>query len=248
MTKTKRPIDMLPLLDVFMVVLFVFATIQEQQLDSSAQELDDTSEALATAAAEREQQAAQIEALETELERVRDRSDQQSKREDQLSERVEAYEQVCGPQQPGGSVCPPAEVNPDARAQAAMASLHERLLDNVAVFEIEIGGEPDLQTGKIRNLCCYRADPPTGVWQDCGEMPSDADLQVRWMADGADGLARGLGRTRGGKAIVLLRQGNDASWRVSNDLAELLRERMPNARIYDDGATAGPFECPRLQG
>jgi hypothetical protein len=36
----KRSIDMLPLLDVFMVVLFVFATIQEGQLDDTSSQLE----------------------------------------------------------------------------------------------------------------------------------------------------------------------------------------------------------------
>jgi biopolymer transport protein ExbD len=36
----KRGIDMLPLLDVFMVVLFVFATIQEGQLDDTTSQLE----------------------------------------------------------------------------------------------------------------------------------------------------------------------------------------------------------------
>jgi len=238
----KRSIDMLPLLDVFMVVLFVFATIQEQQLDTSTQELDDLSEAFASAAAERERQAARVEELEAELER----SDARAKHAQELSERVGEYERVCGPER-DGLVCPPAQVNPDAKAQAAMSALHERLLDNIAVFEIEIEGSLNLVTGETSNRCCYRADPPTGAWQSCGEMPSDEDQRLRWFDDGAQGLVSGLSRTRGGKSIVLLRQGSTARHRLSNHLASLLRERMPSARIYDDGTSGGPPECPRLQ-
>jgi hypothetical protein len=64
-----------------------------------------------------------------------------------------------------------------------------------------------------------------------------------WLDDGADNLLEGLSRTRGGNAVVLLRQGLSVRYRLSNDLAKLLRERMPNHRIYDDGTNAGPPRC-----
>lgn len=237
---------MLPLLDVFMVVLFVFATIQEQQLDSSVQELDDTSAALAEARAEAERQADRAAQLEDQLTRLEVQTDAQAQTEEQLRDRVEQYEQECGPARPGGPACPAAAVNPNAKAQAAMAALHERLLDNVAVFEVELEGEPDMTTGKVTNLCCYRPDPPSGAWKSCGEVPTDEADQRAWLDDGADGLVDGLSRTRGGNAVVLLRQGNWARYRLSNDLAELLRDRFPSHRVYDDGTTAGALECPLL--
>jgi len=237
---------MLPLLDVFMVVLFVFATIQEQQIDSSTHELDALSETVTQLTHERDQQTERVEQLADELAELETRSRQQAARERELEQLVEAYEQECGPRRPNGPVCPTAAVNPDAKAQAAMAALHERLLDNVAVFEVEVEGQGDLATGKLRNHCCYRADPPDGEWRRCGEIPSDAIEQVAWIDDGADGLIDGLSRTRGGNAVVLLRQGTLARYRISNDLAELLRERMPSHRIYDDGASAGPLRCPLL--
>jgi hypothetical protein len=237
---------MLPLLDVFMVVLFVFATIQEQQIDSSAQELDELNQALARVTLDRDTNSERVEQLADELAQLEARSEQRAAREQQLQALVEAYEQECGPRRGTGPLCPAAAINPDAKQQAEMAVLHERLLDNVAVFEVEIEGEPDLTTGKIRNECCYRADPPSGEWRSCGEIPSDALAQLGWLDDGGSGLLEGLSRTRGGNAVVLLRQGRQARYRVSNDLAELLRERMPGHRVYDDGIYAGPLRCPLL--
>ncbi|MFO7564702.1 MAG: hypothetical protein R6X02_18810 [Enhygromyxa sp.] len=243
----RRGIDMLPLLDVFMVVLFVFATIQEQQIDSSAQELDELQATLARATLERDSRAERVEQLAAELAELETRSERRAAREQQLQELVEAYERECGPRRGEGPVCPAAAVSADAKQQAEMAALHERLLDNVAVFEIEIEGEPDLSTGKIRNRCCWRADPPAGEWQSCGELPGDELAQLAWLDEGGSGLLDGLSRTRGGKAVVLLRQGVQARWRISNNLAELLREQMPSHRIYDDGTSTGPPRCPLLQ-
>ena len=242
----RRGIDMLPLLDVFMVVLFVFATIQEQQLDTSTQELDEARAALAVA--EAEQLAAQTLAsqLDAELSSLEARSRQQTREVEALSERVEEYERECGPRRLDGPACPAAALNPNATAQLDMAALHERLLDNVAVFEVELEGDPDFTTGKIRNRCCYRADPPTGIWRGCGVVPSEAIEQLGWLDDGAQGLVDGLSRTRGGNAVVMLSQGGLARYRISNDLAELLRERFPDHRVYDDGMVSGPPDCPLL--
>jgi biopolymer transport protein ExbD len=239
--RRRHQLDLLPLLDVFMVVLFVFATIQETQLDDSVHALDQATKALARTTLERDQQAERAEQLDDEVTRL----ERQAAQLQELEQLLAQYEHECGPRQRNGPVCPPASLNPDAQTQIAMAALHERLLDNIAVFEVDIEGVPDLVTGALGNRCCYRADPPDGEWRSCGEVPStEADLMT-WLDDGADNLIDGLSRTRGGNAVVLLRQDEGARVRLSNDLAELLRERMPSHRIYDDGTNAGPPRCPR---
>ena len=40
MNRARPRLDLLPLLDVFMVVLFVFATIQEKQLDETQRDVE----------------------------------------------------------------------------------------------------------------------------------------------------------------------------------------------------------------
>ncbi|MFV8749477.1 hypothetical protein ACNOYE_02870 [Nannocystaceae bacterium ST9] len=247
--RTRRSVDMLPLLDVFMVVLFVFATIQEH-------ELEDSSEALATlerrvevlevenqaqrgwiAAAERREQALadQLAAAELEAAKVRD-----------LDEQLAEFRRLCGKATPGGPLCPAIELDPKTvQEQLATDTLLARLFDNVAVFEIELQGEVDLEREVLRNHCCFRSDPPDGAWQDCGELPSALTEQAAWIADGGQGLLDGLRRTRGGNAIVLIRQGGKARYRLTNDLADALREQLPDHGIYDDGEVA-ELACPLL--
>ncbi|MCA9684555.1 MAG: hypothetical protein KC457_20385, partial [Myxococcales bacterium] len=98
---------MLPLLDVFMVVLFVFATIQESQLDATTSERD-------SAAAELSAAEAALELAEDEAEAQGARADAAETRRQALAEEIEAYERACGPTRPGGPRCP-AAAQGDAR-------------------------------------------------------------------------------------------------------------------------------------
>ena len=238
----KRGIDMLPLLDVFMVVLFVFATIEETQLDSSVQELEQASEALARAQAERAAEAAKVEALSASLTKLETQRDRQAADARVLAEQIREYERECGPRQPNGPACPAA--NPAAKAQIAVSAIHERLLENLAVFEVQLEGEPDMTTGKVPTRCCYRADPPEGAWRSCGEVPIEAQSRSAWFDAGADGLVDELEHTQGESAVVLVSQGTLARYSTSDDSADLLRDRFPNHRVYDDGTSAGPPDCP----
>lgn len=247
--RARRSVDMLPLLDVFMVVLFVFATIQEHDLDTSAREL----EALAAKVGELEAQlvvererAVAAEARATLLDEQRATAQRQADRTPELDELLAEYRRLCGDAKPGGPLCPAIELDPKtASEQLAVDTLLARLFDNVAVFEVELQGEVDLERGIRRNHCCYRSDPPDGEWKTCGEVPSGADLRLAWVTDGGQGLVDGLRRTRGGNAIVLLRQGERAGYRLTNDLADLLREQLPDHKIYDDGSVAS-LDCPLL--
>ncbi len=243
----RRSIDTLPLRDVFMVVLFVFATIQEQQLDSSSDELDAAQATLAAAAEQLEQQSQRIREHDAAMTKLEARREQQTREAQTLRKLVREYERECGPRWPD-VVCPAAAAaRTDARELAAIQTLQARLLDNIAVFEIELEGEPNLETGELRNRCCYRSDPPDGAWKACGVTPSDRAGQQAWLDAGADGLVDALGRTRGGNAIVLLGQGELAHHEASGRLAKLLDERFANYRVYDDGPSAGLLECPLLQ-
>jgi hypothetical protein len=238
----KRGIDMLPLLDVFMVVLFVFATIQEQQLDSSAQELDDATTALATAEEVNAVLIEQLAAMSVELAGAEAAASARSEGEAKLREQLDEYLGECGPRQPGGPACPAA--NSVAKTAAEVVATHQRLLSKLAVFEIQLDGEPDLETGKLRTRCCYRAQPPEGAWQACGEVPSDALERRAWLDAGADGLVDGLADTDGSAAVVLLSQDRGAKFMVSDDLADLLRARFPDHRIYADGSSEARGRCP----
>ncbi|GEM_PF-1800432 len=254
MPRPRRNIDMLPLLDVFMVVLFVFATIQEGQLDSSSQDLSDVAQDLSETERELERQRETI----AELEQRALQAAELREHELELEDQIVAYQRACGPRGSDDPLCPKAQAEaPDPAEQAryaaeqarefeVMAALHERLLDNVAVFEVELEGAIDLEAVQLRNRCCVRANPPQGAWQRCGEMPSDPDLRSDWLDDGGDTLMDTLRRTHGGDAIVVLRQGDMARLRLTNDLSEDLRERLPDHEIYDDGLSTAALSCPAL--
>jgi hypothetical protein len=240
--RRRHTLDLLPLLDVFMVVLFVFATIQETKLDDSTTQLD----ALEREAAELREQAATAQAREKQLSDRLAAAELEAADRAELEARVAEFERVCGRARPGGPACPALELEPrDAAEQLAIDSLLARLFENIAVYEIELDGAPDFERGILNNRCCWRRGPPKGEWKSCGDMPSDAEERRAWIDDGGGGLIDALRSNQGGDALVMLRQGPRARYRQSNDLAELLRDRLPNHRIYDDG-TVTTLECPLL--
>lgn len=247
--RARRSVDMLPLLDVFMVVLFVFATIQEHELEDSSQELEAAAQAQAQLEAElvlQREQAVAAEARAALLDEQRAAAQREADRTPALDELVAEYRKLCGPAKAGGPLCPAIELDPQTAAeQLATETLLARLFDNVAVFEIELEGEPDLERSILLNHCCYRADPPNGEWKSCGIVPSAEAERAAWIDDGGQSLLDGLRRTRGGNAIVLIRQGSRARHRLTNELADALRDQLPDHRIYDDGQAA-ELDCPLL--
>ncbi|KIG17490.1 hypothetical protein DB30_03191 [Enhygromyxa salina] len=236
----RRNIDMLPLLDVFMVVLFVFATIQESELDSTAHEIEQLEaelvEAQAIAAAEAARAATQAAQLEVQA--------QHEKRAAQLEAELANYQRACGPRLPGDPLCPAAD--PQRREQAETAVMQDQLLANIAVFQIEIAGEVDLESGRVINHCCFRADPPQGEWRRCGEVPYSRLAQSDWFDEGADGLRESLKQTREGYAIILLQQDKPASYQLTKDFAQLLQSRLRDHYVYDNGVASGQLQCPLL--
>jgi hypothetical protein len=234
----RRSIDMLPLLDVFMVVLFVFATIQEGQLDTTVEQLDQAEHDRVVAELTAATESARAAGLSAELEV----SKSEAARADELETKIAAYERSCGPRVEGGPLCPAAE--PDTRALAEVAAVHEQLLNRIAVFELEIAGERT--SNQIVDHCCVRADPPRGEWRRCGIIPSGEGPRADWFDDGGEGLRDVLSETRDGYAIVLLKQDLGASYQVSKDVSRLLHERLREHYVYDDGVSDKPLSCPLL--
>jgi hypothetical protein len=234
----RRSIDMLPLLDVFMVVLFVFATIQEGQLDVTATQLDQAEHDRVVAELTAATESARAAALSAEL-AVRT---SEAARAAELAQQIDAYEHVCGPRTEGGPLCPAAE--PDTRELAEVAAVHEQLLSHLAVFEVQIGGERT--SNQILDHCCVRVDPPRGEWRSCGVIPFGDGPRADWFDDGGEGLREVLRETRDGYAIVLMKQDLAASYQVSKDLSRLLHERMRDHYVYDNGVSDEPLSCPLL--
>jgi len=238
--RRRHGLDLLPLLDVFMVVLFVFATIQERQLDDSAHGVAQLQAELQQLRAQqvdpgelaRLQQAqadatTAAEAARAELARA---GEAQAELRAALERVRAAAEQAAATGTTSG-----AEV---LRRQEVLA----RLLDHFSVFEIEVDGE--LAGDAVVNHCCYRAEPLAGAWKSCGTVPAaGAELQD-WLAEGGAGLVDALRRTRGGNAMTIVRQNERATWRVARKLEEQLRERFPEHKIYGEGVATHSL-CPR---
>ena len=226
--RRRHGLDLLPLLDVFMVVLFVFATIQEQQLDVSEHELATLRSELAAmrAEAQAEPEPAVELTLRSELAQARGES---VELRDALARLRRAAESAAAAGATGG-----AEV---LRRQEVLG----KLIDHFSVFEIEIDGA--LLDGVVHNRCCYRTEPLSGQWLACGEVPAAATELRDWLAEGGAGLIDALRRTKGGNAMTIVRQNERATYRVGRKLEEQLRERFPDHKIYDEGVAVHSLAC-----
>ncbi len=243
--RRRHALDLLPLLDVFMVVLFVFATIQEGQLGDSTQKTDVLQDALATTRAElatvraelaarpvgeddvrNERAQASEQALRGELGQARDEA---TELREALVRLRRAAESAAASKSTGG-----AEV---LRRQEVLG----KLIDQFSVFEIEIEGS--LVDGAVRNLCCYRVDPQGSEWRSCGELPAASDELRDWLAEGGAGLIDALRKTKGGNVMTIVRQSERATWRIGRKLEEQLRERFPDHKIYDEGVAVHSLAC-----
>lgn len=235
MKRTRARLDLLPLLDVFMVVLFVFATIQEQRLDTTTQEVQEHRELAATLEAQLDRARSDLAHQAStsappedsrEIETLRERLRQ---REETIAELRTDVEKTLGALATGD----------DAVRQRDVLV---KLLDRYSVFEIEIAGDID-ESGAVVNHCCFRDDPLASTWQPCGAIPVLGEQRASWLDDGAGGLAGALRRTKGGNAMTIVRQDERASYRIAASLEGMLRERFPEHQIYDEGVGLVEIRC-----
>jgi len=216
-----RRLDMLPLLDVFMVVLFAMATIERGE---TADDEGRSEAEVALAAAEREAELAGAERDEARREAAEARASQAS-----LAAALKELRDE-------------SAALDDARADAPRRNeVLERLLDQFNVFEIEISGEATADG--IRNRCCFRADLD-GAWTRCGDVPVDSVERDHYLDDGADGLVEALRKTKGGNAMTLIRQDEQATYRIAGALDDGLRDRLVGHRIYNEGVSLATPLCP----
>jgi len=246
--RRRHSLDLLPLLDVFMVVLFVFATIQEQRLDDTTHDAERLDRALAQA--ERALEAAALREQAEARERAAGRADEartalaltEARAEvrrlrgelDELRERV--LEQQAETKAELARAGLPAEA-------LQRLDLLSRLLDRHGVIEIELVGQPD-ESGLPINHCCYRVEPLGSEWRTCGTVPALPEARERWLEDGANGLAEALRRTKGGNAMTLVRQDAGTTHRIGHHLAELLRTRFSDQYVDVEEAGVLTPRCP----
>lgn len=226
--RRKHSLDLMPLLDVFMVVLFVFATIQERELEGSTKEAD---ELRAEVEALREQQADR-----SELERARaaeaQAREQAAALQNELAVLREKTERAV------------ARANVSGAEVLRRQEVFDKLVDHFSVFEIEITGE--VAGADYTNRCCFRSDPFDDAWRPCGRIPPQSDALANWLdGDEGAGLVAALRRTKGGNALTIVRQSTEASNRLSGSVEELLRQRFPEHEIYDLGVSVSADACPR---
>lgn len=205
---------MLPLLDVFMVVVFLFATIQEGTAKQLEEEAEAAAEAQAEAVASANRQAAAAEA-------ARDRArDAAAKLKRQLAASREASPNT-----------------PDPRTRVVL----ERLLEKATVVEIEITGELT-DDGEVAHQCCFRTDPRKPNFSSCGSPPTDAEGMQRWL-DEAASLNAALRTTRGGAALTLIRQDDVAVYRIGARVADTIRALHPDRQVYAESPTELTRTC-----
>ena len=257
----RHRLDLLPLLDVFMVVLFVFATIQEQRLDDSVRHterlrasVDQAEQAFVAALAREEGLQDRVDEAERALDVERAKAEahakiQEIEHEAEIQEKTDTVAAAeLKVERLNEELVESAErlaelVDNTRKAlvqtgssdeQVRRADVLDKLLDSYSVFEIEIAGE-QTAGGTVVNRCCFRVDPFAEGWHRCGRVPAEAEARAEWIADGAGGLEAALRRTKGGNAMTLVRQDSLATYRIGASLEEDLRDRFPDHQIYDDG-------------
>lgn len=252
MKRRKHHLDLLPLLDIFMVVLFVFATIQERKLDDTTQasaELQQENAGLRREKAELEARVAKLVIDANDAEQLR--GQQQGSASAEQAARV-ALTQAVADQAELRAALDQLRAAAEEAAKNGTTSGAEvlrrqeilaRLLDHFSVFEVEIEGVDG--DGATINRCCYRTEPIDGAWRSCGQMPTTAMDLKDWLADGGAGLLEALRRTRGGNALTIVRQNERAPWQIGRKLEEQLRERFPDHKIYSDRVALHTVACPR---
>jgi biopolymer transport protein ExbD len=236
--RRRHTLDLLPLLDVFMVVLFVFATIQERELVTSAQatetlqaELERARAAAGAAQTLRDEKAAAAAAEQAARDELARAKQEQAYLQQAMKDVRAAAERAAAT-----ATTPGAEA---LRRQDVLA----RLLDHFTVFEIEIEGEvvDDVSV----NHCCYRTEPLAGAWRSCGTVPAAPAEREEWLTAGAGGLIEALRKTRGGNALTIVREDERAAHDLGRKLEEYLRGRLPEHRFYRDRVALHSLACPR---
>jgi len=232
-------LDMLPLLDVFMVVLFVFASIQEDQLESSHAHRDELEQEVTTLQRRLEAMGETADLGEKRALAAAERAVQRAESaEGEAARMAEALASVRAKarETAGGAGADPT-VDETLRRQEVLS----RLLDHFSVFEIEIAGDVD-PTGIVSNRCCYRTEL-AGTWTRCGTVPPRTAELSAWLDDGAAGLVDALRKTKGGNAVTIVRQDEQATYRVAGALGSALRERFAEHKLYNEGVAVVTGLC-----
>ena len=266
--RSSRHLDMLPLLDVFMVVLFVFATIQENKHEAERAEFEHLATRLHDSVRQQQAVAAtRIRVAErgaadakADSERLAAQLDASAQQQAEVTARLEVAEREAADAKKAADKlrAEAASVvkqfipsNKDAQGVDEFLRRQEvldKLLNHFTVFEIEVVGEADADGGTVTNRCCYRTDTSKTPWKSCETVPYRAAELDAWLQDGGDGLVAALRRTKGGNALTVIRQDRTATYRVAHSLSASLLKFFPEHEIYSMIPEESPTLVSRLCG
>lgn len=268
MAGSQKPLDMLPLLDVMMVILFAFATIQEGKLADTDEERDAKTVALAELIEERDTLADESDQLRKERDVAQEKLDKaeidkkireieqltemlQAKLDEnkQLKEREKALDME-NLRQKNALDALEADLRklkelPESQSRAEQErknQILERLLEKNKVLEIEMKGTVGTD-GLVTNHCCYRTDPTSQTWESCGAIPPLSENMTRWMQEDRYGLAKALRKTFGGNAITIIRRDNTTTRIVGEALTKLVQQEFPEQKVYNAGVAVVEADC-----
>lgn len=241
--------DMLPLIDVILVVLFVFATIEEgntQNQSSSVQMKEQQIDNLQSLLNQLQSQLDEMipaETLESALASKDETIDAQKKTAAQQAQTVAELKKTIQDQKTDLKRSDQktkdilkfklkvSDQRLDLESVKRAESLIKHLLKQNIVTEVEISGED--------NTCCYRQDPQKGSWQSCGQVPIYPNKT--WLkGPDAQKLNNTLESTRGGNAITIVRQDVNASHLISVRLQSVIRQEISESKVYVDDASPLP--------
>ena len=226
---------MLPLLDVFVVVLFVFATIQEEEKRAESEHL---AAQLDASVRQRAEVTVRLEAAEREVADAKEAADKLR------AEVASAVKQFILSNKDTPGVDDARGVDEFLRREEVL----EKLLNHFTVFEVEVVGEAAADDGPPTNRCCYRTDTSKTPWKSCETVPYGAAELDAWLQDGGDGLVAALRRTKGGNAMTVIRQDTMTTHEVARDLSASLRKFFPEHEIYSMIPKESPTLVSRLCG
>ena len=272
--RSSRHIDMLPLLDVFMVVLFVFATIQEDEHEAERAEFERLVAQLDISARQHQAEAAtRLKVAErgaadakAESEHLAAQLDASAQQQAEVTARLEAAEREAADAKEAADTLRVEVASvvkqfilsnkdtlgvDDARGVDEFLRREEvldKLLNHFTVFEVEVVGEADADGETVTNRCCYRTDTSKTPWKSCETVPHRAAELDAWLQDGGDGLVAALRRTKGGNAMTVIRQDRTATHRVAHSLSASLLKFFPEHEIYSMIPEESPTRVSRLCG
>lgn len=230
-----RPVDMLPLLDIILVVLFVFATLEEgktitnqEQIKKLKQELSAALQTLQTLrdAAPPTDSADPLAGLMTQIESLQAQNEEL--KQQQQASKADAKE--IEEQMKQLLALKDNFENREYRLEhmARQDTLIKYLIKQVYITEVEIANSD--------NQCCYRQDPSKGQWLSCGRVPPGESFMEEWLKTGAGRqLSEILEATRGGNALTIITVSGIVG-SIQEDLDSVL------ARLYKDKGQRFFFE------